>query len=113
MVVAASRYSLSSEIPDAHTFLTQGEIEGMPRLADDSLKAVHRLPGAASNGVSGLAYMRGGDSNETLVSLDGFPLYEPFHLKVLLSPTSLLDPCDRRTASTCTPADSPRISATA
>jgi hypothetical protein len=92
IVVAASRYSLSAEYPDAHTFLTQAEIEGMPRLADDSLKAVHRLPGAASNGVSGLAYMRGGVANETLVSLDGFPLYEPFHLKVLLSPTSLLDP---------------------
>ena len=92
VVVAASRYSLSAELPDAHTFLTQAEIEGMPRLADDSLKAVHRLPGAATNGVSGLAYMRGGVANETLVSLDGFPLYEPFHLKVLLSPTSLLDP---------------------
>ena len=92
VVVAASRYSLSAEYPDAHTFLTHAEIEGMPRLADDSLKAVHRLPGAASNGVSGLAYMRGGVANETLVSLDGFPLYEPFHLKVLLSPTSLLDP---------------------
>ena len=92
IVVEASRYSLSAEFPDAHTFLTQAEIEGMPRLADDSLKAVHRLPGAASNGVSGLAYMRGGVANETLVTLDGFPLYEPFHLKVLLSPTSLLDP---------------------
>ncbi len=92
VVVAASRYSLSAELPDAHTFLTHAEIEGMPLLADDSLKAVHRLPGAATNGVSGLAYMRGGVANETLVSLDGFPLYEPFHLKVLLSPTSLLDP---------------------
>ncbi|MCJ7451005.1 MAG: STN domain-containing protein, partial [Steroidobacteraceae bacterium] len=56
VVVAASRYSLSAEYPDAHTFLTHAEIEGMPRLADDSLKAVHRLPGAATNGVSGLAY---------------------------------------------------------
>ena len=92
IVVAASRYSLSALVPDGRTFLTQGEIEGMPRLADDTLKAVHRLPGAASNGVSGLAYMRGGVANETLVSLDGFPLYEPFHLKVLQSPTSLLDP---------------------
>lgn len=92
VVVAASRYSLSAEYPDAHTFLTQAEIEGMPRLAGDSLKAVHRLPGAATNGIAGLPYMRGGVANETLVSLDGFPLYEPFHLKVLLSPTSLLDP---------------------
>ncbi len=92
VVVAASRYSLSAAIPDAHTMFTQEEVEGMPRLADDSLKAVHRLPGAATNGVSGLAYMRGGLNNETLVVLDGFPLYDPFHLKLLLSPTSLLDP---------------------
>jgi hypothetical protein len=92
IVVAASRFSLSAAVPDARTVFTQAEIEGLPRLADDSLKAVHRLPGAASNGVSGLAYMRGGDTNETLVVFDGFPLYEPFHLKVLLSPTSLLDP---------------------
>jgi hypothetical protein len=92
VVVAASRYSLSAEVPDAHTFFTHDEIEGLPRLADDSLKAVHRLPAAASNGVSGLANMRGGENTETLVVLDGFPLYEPFHLKVLLSPTSLLDP---------------------
>ena len=92
VVVAASRFSLSADIPDAHTVFTQQEIRQLPRLADDSLKAVHRLPAAASNGVSGLAYMRGGASNETLVTLDGFSLYEPFHLKLLLSPTSLLDP---------------------
>ena len=92
VTVSASRYSLSAVQLDAATLLTHEEIQDLPRLADDSLKAVHRLPGAASNGVSGLAYMRGGDSNETLVVLDGFPLYEPFHLKVLLSPTSLLDP---------------------
>ncbi len=93
VVVAASRLSrCRSEIPNTHTVFTQDEIRQLPRLADDSLKAVHRLPAAASNGVSGLAYMRGGANNETLVTLDGFPLYEPFHLKLLLSPTSLLDP---------------------
>jgi hypothetical protein len=92
IVIAASRYSLSSEVPDVHTFLTQEEIEGLPRLADDSLKAVQRLPGAATNGLSGLAYMRGGEENETLIVFDGLPLYEPFHLRLLLNPTSVLDP---------------------
>jgi len=92
IVIAASRYSLSGDVPDTHTFLTQEQIEGLPRLADDSLKAVHRLPGAASNGLSGLANMRGGEDNETLVVFDGLPLYEPFHLRLLLSPTSVLDP---------------------
>jgi len=92
VVIAASRYSLSASVPDPHTFLTQDEIEGLPRLADDSLKAVHRLPGAASNGLSGLANIRGGEDNETLVVFDGLPLYEPFHLRLLLSPASVLDP---------------------
>ena len=92
IVIAASRYSLAADVPDVHTFLTQDEIEGLPRFADDALKAVHRLPGAASNGVSGLANIRGGAGNETLVVLDGLPLYEPFHLRLLLSPVSLLDP---------------------
>ena len=92
IVIAASRYSLSSDTPDVHTFFTQEQIETLPRLADDSLKAVHRLPGAASNGLSGLANMRGGEDSETLIVLDGLPLYEPFHLRLLLSPTSVLDP---------------------
>ena len=35
--------------------------------------------------------MRGGDANETLVLLDGLPLYEPFHLRLLQSPSSVLD----------------------
>jgi hypothetical protein len=92
IVIAASRYSLSSDTPDVHTFFTQAQIEALPRLADDSLKAVHRLPGAASNGLAGLANMRGGEDNETLIVFDGLPLYEPFHLRLLLSPTSVLDP---------------------
>ena len=92
VVVAASRYSLSADVPDVHTLLTQDEIEGLPRFADDSLKAVHRLPGAASNGLSGLANIRGGEANETLVVFDGLPLYEAFHLPLLLGPASVLDP---------------------
>ena len=92
VIVTASRYALSADVPDVHTFLTRSEIEGLPRLAEDPLKAVHRLPGAASNGLSGLANIRGGESNETLIVFDGLPLYEPFHLRLLLSPSSLLDP---------------------
>jgi hypothetical protein len=91
VVISASRYSLAAEIPEAHTFLTQAQLDSMPRLGEDSLKAVQRLPGAATNGLSGLAHMRGGDQDETLVMLDGLALYEPFHLRLLQSPVSLLD----------------------
>jgi len=91
VVVTASRYSLASDVPEVHAFLSHDELEALPRLAEDALKAVHRLPGAASNGLAGLAHMRGGDANETQVLLDGLPLYEPFHLRLLQSPASVLD----------------------
>jgi len=91
IVVTASRYSLATDVPDAHQFLTQTEVAAMPRFADDALKAVHRLPGAASNGMSGLAHMRGGEENETEVVFDGLPLIQPFHLRLIQSPTSVLD----------------------
>jgi outer membrane receptor protein involved in Fe transport len=92
IIVASSRYTLRESSPSVVTFLTQAEVEALPRLAEDSLKIVHRLPGAASNGVQGLAHMRGGEENETLVVFDGLPLYEPFHMRLLQSPTSVLDP---------------------
>jgi len=91
VVISASRYSLAAEIPEVHTFLTQAQLDAIPRLGEDSLKAVQRLPGAATNGLSGLAHIRGGDQDEMLVLLDGLALYEPFHLRLLQSPVSLLD----------------------
>lgn len=91
IVVTASRYALASDAPDVHVVLTRGDVEALPRFADDPLKAVHRLPGAASNGLQGLAQIRGGAPDETLILLDGLPLYQPFHLRLLQSPASVLD----------------------
>jgi outer membrane receptor protein involved in Fe transport len=91
VVVQTSRYSMSSQEVQAPTFITQEEVKNMPRLADETLRAVQRLPGVASNGFSSLGSVRGGAPNETGVILDGLRLYEPFHLKDFLSPVSLLD----------------------
>lgn len=91
IVVTTSQYGLAYEEPGSRTFLTQQEVESLPRLGDETLRAVHRLPGAASNGLSGLAHIRGGEESETLILLDGLPLFEPFHLKNFLSPVSVLD----------------------
>lgn len=91
VVVQTSRYSLSSDEISAPTFITQEEVKNMPRLADETLRAVQRLPGVASNGFSSLASIRGGAPDETAIVFDGLRLYEPFHLKDFLSPVSLLD----------------------
>jgi outer membrane receptor protein involved in Fe transport len=91
VVVTASQYSLATAAPETRTFLTQDELRSLPKLADEPLRAVHRLPGAASNGLSGLAHIRGGEENETQILLDGLPLLEPFHLRNFFSPVSVLD----------------------
>jgi len=91
IVVTASQYNLATATPGVTTFLTQQELRSLPKMADEPLRAVHRLPGAASNGLSGLAHIRGGEENETQILLDGMPLQEPFHLKGFFSPISVLD----------------------
>ena len=91
VIVQTSRYAFASQDAGTHAFLSQEQIQNLPRLADETLSAVQRLPGAAVNGFSSLGPVRGGAVNETAVLLDGLRLYEPFHLKDFLSPVSLLD----------------------
>lgn len=91
VVVQTSRYAFAATEVDAHTFLNQVQINNLPRLGDEPLRAVQRLPGTAVNGFSSLGPIRGGASDETAIVLDGLRLYEPFHLKNFLSPISLLD----------------------
>ena len=91
VVVQTSRYRLATGDVAARTFLTQEQVKNMPRLADETLRAVQRLPGTTTNGFSSIGSVRGGEPNETAIVLDGLRLYEPFHLKNFLSPVSLLD----------------------
>ena len=86
-----SRYRSRPANSRPSTFLTQEQVKNMPRLADETLRAVQRLPGTATNGFSSIGSVRGGEPNETAIVLDGLRLYEPFHLKNFLSPVSLLD----------------------
>jgi len=90
IVVNTSRYTFAATNV-SYSFLTQDDLQSMPRLADEPLRAVTRLPGVTNNGLSALGQIRGGESNETAIVLDGLRLYEPFHLKNFLSPVSLLD----------------------
>jgi outer membrane receptor protein involved in Fe transport len=91
IVVQTSRYTLASDNVVMQTFLTQEQVKNTPRLADETLRAIQRLPGTATNGFSSIGPVRGGEPNETSIVLDGLRLYEPFHLKNFLSPVSLLD----------------------
>jgi outer membrane receptor protein involved in Fe transport len=91
VIVNASRYTLKSDFAASEALLTDEDIRNVPRLGEETLRAVQRLPGVAANGFSSIGSVRGGEPNETAIVLDGLRLYEPFHLKNFLSPVSLLD----------------------
>jgi outer membrane receptor protein involved in Fe transport len=92
IVVAASRYELARSVDDAPYRLQGTDLETLPDLGDDSLRAVQRLPGAAGDGFAGRAHIRGGEAGETLVRLDRLRLYEPYHLDDFQSIFSSMDP---------------------
>lgn len=91
IVVQSSRYTLATELTTSQVSVTQDQVKDTPRLADETLRALQRLPGTAINGFSSLAAVRGGEPGESAIVLDGLRLYEPFHLKNFLSPVSVLD----------------------
>lgn len=58
-----------------------------PAMAErDVLRAVHALPSVeAGSDFSSAPYIRGGSPDQTLITLDGIPLYNPYHLGGLFS----------------------------
>ena len=90
IVVTASRYELVREAVTAPFYVDQRAIAQQPDFGDDPLRALHRLPGAAS-GVSAKAHLRGGELNETAVVLNGQRLLDPFHIRDYQSMFSAID----------------------
>jgi hypothetical protein len=90
IVVTASRYELVRDAVTAPFHLDRRTIEQQPDFGDDPLRALHRLPGAAA-GVSAKAHLRGAESNETAVVLNGQRLLDPFHIRDYQSMFSAID----------------------
>lgn len=91
IMIVASRHALYSKLKNRQ-FLGGEEIRQMPHLADDAFRAIHRLPGIAANDFQAPFNLRGGASDEVQVQLDGVELFEPFHMRTLFQPLSIIDP---------------------
>ena len=81
LLVNASSYQFVRGVSSSVTTLSVADLEVLPDLGDDPLRAVARLPGTAANGFTAKSNVRGGEVDETLVRFDGLRLYNPFHLK--------------------------------
>ena len=67
--------------------LTPSAVSGVPAIGEpDVLRTVQLLPGVnARNDFSSGYNVRGGESDQNLILLDGYPIYNPFHLGGLFS----------------------------
>ena len=92
LIVTTSRYQMQRQPVLPVATLANTDLERLPDLGDDPLRAVGRLPGAASNGASAKTNIRGGGNDEALVAFDGLRLFNPFHLKDFQSIFSSIDP---------------------
>lgn len=92
IVIVASRHSMYEQGAVADHFLTGEEIRRLPHIADDAVRALHRLPGVAATDFSGPFNLRGGAIDEVKIVLDSVELVEPYHMQTLFSPLSIIDP---------------------
>jgi outer membrane receptor protein involved in Fe transport len=79
--VFASRYTLDLRSQMSLSEYTREDLEALPNLREDALRALQFLPGIAATGLSSRVHVRGGRDNELAVLFDGVPLFEPFHFK--------------------------------
>jgi outer membrane receptor protein involved in Fe transport len=91
IVVTSSLYSLQYDPAGPHTFLDREMTTQLPDIGNDAVRAIFRLPGIASGGLSTRSHVRGGIDNEQLFLFDGLRLYEPYHLKDFHSLSTIVD----------------------
>jgi hypothetical protein len=92
VVVIGSQHRLFARDGVSSQFLSGDEIEMLPHLADDSFRAIHILPGVAANDFQAPFNLRGGHMAETGVRINGMEIIDPYHMRTLFRPLSIIDP---------------------
>lgn len=78
VVIVPGSFSIIGNTPISRQTLGADDIKNIS-FAEDITRAVSRLPGVSSNDFSSKFAVRGGESDEVLMILDGMELYDPFH----------------------------------
>ena len=78
VTVSPGSFSVMGNNSTSRQTLDAADIKNMS-WAEDLTRAVARLPGVSSNEYSSKFTVRGGETDEVLMVIDGMELYEPFH----------------------------------
>jgi hypothetical protein len=92
VVVSASHYQFGDEPSLPPVVLGSAELESLPDIGEDPVRAIGRLPGVAGQDFTSRYHLRGGTEEETLIRYDDLRLYNPYHLKDFFGVFSSIDP---------------------
>jgi TonB-dependent receptor-like protein len=92
VVVSASTYLFGGDTSLSSAVFNADDLEMLPEIGEDPLRAISRLPGIARRDYSSRVHLRGGTDEETLVRFDDLRLYDPFHFKDFYGVFSTIDP---------------------
>lgn len=92
VIVTGSRYRLAGEgAAGSVSTLSTDDLNTIPSLGGDAIRAAAALPGMSSVGVSAKPQIRGGLQDELLVRVDGVELLEAYHLADFQNIFSIVD----------------------
>jgi len=78
IVITPGTFSIMGTEPLSKQTLDREDFKNMS-FSEDITRAVSRLPGVSSNDFSSKFTIRGGETDEVLITLDGMELFDPFH----------------------------------
>lgn len=81
LYVTTSYFDFNSVNGANQSILSREELLSTPHTGNDPTRAVNKLPGITSNGITARSHVRGGKQNESQVVLNGLALRNPYHFK--------------------------------
>jgi outer membrane receptor protein involved in Fe transport len=91
IVVTPSRRRLARDEPAPRLGLDHQDADLVPNVGGDAVRAVASLPGVTAADNSAAFNLRGSETRDVSLILDGLELYAPFHLGALQAPWSVID----------------------